>query len=235
MGRTFLGILCAVVLHAAFLLFGGLLLPEAAASHANAQDVELLADVVDETKKEEPPPEDPPEVETKPEDAPDAEEVIRNLEQQPAVDATPALDAASLSAIGDALLGQGGGAGDFASAMSFASGGRIGGTGKGGALDATMDQAFSLADLDQKPRAAYQSEPIFPKEMRGKKVEGVVSVIFVVDAGGRVADPRVEKSTHPAFDKPAVDAVRQWKFEPGVKGGKRVPCKMRVSIRFPNS
>ncbi|HZN38657.1 MAG TPA: TonB family protein [Planctomycetota bacterium] len=234
MSRTFLGILCAVVLHAAFLLFGGLLLPEAAASHANAQEVELLDEVADDTKKEEPPPEDPPEVETKPEDVPDAAEVIRNLEQ-PAADATPALDAASLSAIGDALLGQGGGAGDFASALSFASGGRIGGTGKGGALDATMDQAFSLADLDQKPRAAYQAEPIFPKEMRGKKVEGVVSVIFVVDATGKVADPRAEKSTHPAFDKPAIDAVKQWRFEPGVKGGKRVPCKMRVSIRFPNS
>src|SRR5688572_12483205 len=108
MGRTFLGILCAVVLHAAFLLFGGLLLPDAAASHANAQDIELLADVVDDTKQEEPPPEDPPEVETKPEDVPDADEVIRNLEQ-PAADATPALDAASLSAIGEALLGQGGG------------------------------------------------------------------------------------------------------------------------------
>jgi len=233
MSRTFLGILCAVVLHAAFLLFGGLLLPEAAASHANAQDVELLTDVAAETKQEEPPPEQPPEVETKPEEVPDAQEVIRNFEQQPA-DAAPALDAASLSAIGEALLGQGGG-GDFGSALSFASGGRIGGTGKGGALDAAMDQAFSLADLDQKPRAAYQAEPIFPKEMRGKKVEGVVSVIFVVDATGKVTDPRAEKSTHPAFDKPAVDAVRQWKFEPGVKGGKRVPCKMRVSIRFPNS
>lgn len=233
MSRTFLGILCAVVLHAAFLLFGGLLLPEAAASHANPQDVELLGDVADEKKQEEPPPEKPPEVETKPEEVPDSAEVIRNLEQQPA-DAAPALDAASLSAIGEALMGQGGG-GDFASAMSFASGGRIGGTGKGGALDATMDQAFSLAELDQKPRAAYQAEPVFPKEMRGKKVDGVVSVIFVVDATGKVTDPRAEKSTHPAFDKPAIDAVRQWKFEPGVKGGKRVPCKMRVSIRFPNS
>ncbi|HEX6810517.1 MAG TPA: energy transducer TonB [Planctomycetota bacterium] len=228
MGRTFLGILCAVVLHAAFLLFGGLLLPEATASHGELQEVELVAH--DEVKKEEPPP-SVPEVEARAEQAPDAEELISNLEQQPA-DAAPALDAASLSAIGDALLGQGGG-GDFAAAMSFASGGRIGGTGRGGALDETMVQAFSLTDLDQKPRAVFQAEPLFPKEMRGKKVEGVVAVIFVVDPAGKVAEPRVQQSSHPAFDKPAVDAVRQWKFEPGVKAGKRVPCKMRVSIRFP--
>ena len=35
-----------------------------------------------------------------------------------------------------------------------------------------------------------------------------------------------------AFERPALDAVRQWKFEPGLKGGQRVGCKMRVPIRF---
>ena len=34
------------------------------------------------------------------------------------------------------------------------------------------------------------------------------------------------------LEKPAVDAVKQWKFEPGVKGGERVACRMRVGIRF---
>jgi protein TonB len=68
--------------------------------------------------------------------------------------------------------------------------------------------------------------------MRGRKVEGVVSILFVVDSSGRVSGPRVEKSTHAAFEKPALDAVRQWRFEPAVKGGQRVACKMRVPIRF---
>ncbi len=222
------GILCAVVLHVAFLLFGGLLIPEANASHGNLQEVELLDPTAE---KKEPPPPDVPVVETRPEDAPDAEALIRNLEQ-PSPDAAPALDAVSLSAISDALMGQGGG-GDFANAFSFASGGRIGGTGKGGEVDEAMDKAFSLAEIDQKPRATFQAEPLFPKEMRGMRVEGNVAVIFIVDAAGKVVDPRVEKSAHAAFDQSAVVAVRQWKFEPAIKAGKRVACKMRVSIRFP--
>ena len=53
-----------------------------------------------------------------------------------------------------------------------------------------------------------------------------------MDASGKVADPRVEKSNNAAFEKPALDAVRKWKFEPAVKGGQRVSCKMRVPIRF---
>jgi protein TonB len=71
--------------------------------------------------------------------------------------------------------------------------------------------------------------------MRGKSLEGVVTVIFVVDSSGKVAGPRVEKSSHAEFDRPALDAVKQWKFEPAVKGGQRVACKMRVPIRFPPS
>jgi len=227
-GRV-VGVVAAVVLHAAFLLFGGLLLPEAAASAHHLQEVELLAP--DEPKKEEPPPETPPDAATPKESPPDAADVIRNLEP-PAADSAPALDAASLASIGEALLGQGGG-GDFGGALSFASGGRIGGTGKGGELADTMDKAFSLADIDQRPVPTFQAEPTYPVEMRHKKVEGVVSMLFVVDATGKVTDPRVEKSSHPAFEKPAIDALRQWKFEPAVKSGKRVACKTRLQIRFP--
>jgi protein TonB len=69
--------------------------------------------------------------------------------------------------------------------------------------------------------------------MRGKNLEGAVTIIFVLDASGKVTNPRVEKSTHRAFEKPALDAVKQWKFEPGIQGGRRVPCNMRVPIRFP--
>jgi soluble P-type ATPase len=36
--------------------------------------------------------------------------------------------------------------------------------------------------MDQKPRAVFQSAPTYPAAMRGKKVEGVVTVVFVVDA-----------------------------------------------------
>ncbi len=71
--------------------------------------------------------------------------------------------------------------------------------------------------------------------MRGKKVDGVVTLIFVVDASGKVVDPRVESSSNSAFDNPALSAVKKWKFEPGLRAGKRVATKMRVPIRFPAS
>ena len=225
-----LGIVGAVLLHLGFLLFGGLLFPAATANAGTTQQVELLSDE-DVAKEEEPVPETPPEVETPPEQPPDTEEVLKSLAPQD--DSAPALDASSLAALSEALLGQGTGGGDFGTSVSFASGGRIGGTGTGGALGDQVDRAFTLAEIDQSPRATYQAQPDYPKELRGRKLEGVVSVIFVVDASGRVQDPRAEKSSHAAFEKPAVEAVKRWKFEPAIKSGKRVACKMRCPVRFP--
>jgi protein TonB len=77
-----------------------------------------------------------------------------------------------------------------------------------------------------------QVAPTYPAELRKVKAEGVVSLIFIVDETGRVVNPKVEKATRPEFEKPALDAVRQWRFEPAMKGGKRVSCRMRVPMRF---
>lgn len=228
--KLLLGILCAFLLHAGVVLFGGIF-DHDDPNLRKLQQVELLA-TDDTAEKPKPPEEKPPEqeLEATTEKAPDAAEILRDLEQ-PVINSAPALDALSLGALEQALNG-GGAGGDFGDALSLASGGRIGGAGKAGALDETMETAFGLSEIDQKPRAVYQAAPLYPSEMRGKKTEGCVTLLFVVDASGKVTNPRVEKSTHPAFEKPALEAVKQWKFEPAVKGGQRVGCKMRLPMRF---
>jgi protein TonB len=94
------------------------------------------------------------------------------------------------------------------------------------------EMVFSLADLDQQPRAVFQTPPNYPADLRKRKVEGTVYVVFIVDQNGRVVNPRVEKTTHPAFERPALEAIKNWKFEPGVKAGQKVHFKMRVPITF---
>ncbi|MEI7836450.1 MAG: energy transducer TonB [Planctomycetota bacterium] len=228
----FVGIVCAVVLHAGFILFGGLLLPEEKKNHGSTQEVELVGDATapEKQKKEEPKESKTTteKVENSDEPPPDAESVSRSLDLSDAAK-PPALELVGLGAIGAALNGQGGG--EFGDSLAFVSGGQIGGKGRG-VLGETKETAFDMSDIDQKPRVVFQASPVYPAEMRGRKVEGVVSVLFVVDETGKVARQRVDKSNNEAFEKPALDAVKQWKFEPAVKGGKRVACKMRVSLRF---
>lgn len=237
MGRIFT-IVLAVLLHLAFILFGGWFLHKDEPAKKKTTVVELTGDDAPSKAKEKEkekekvePTEKKDEVEATEEKAPDAADVIEKLEPSAAA-AAPALDASSLAALSDALNGTGAAGGDFTESVSFASGGRIGGTGKAGVAESKLDDAFSLTEIDQKPRASYQAAPNYPGEMRGKKVAGVVTVLFIVDASGKVQSPKVERATHPAFEKPALEAVRQWKFEPAVKGGKRVACSMRVPIKF---
>ncbi|MDZ4754709.1 MAG: energy transducer TonB [Phycisphaerae bacterium] len=235
MARILIGVISALMLHTGFVLFGGYFFPGARHDGQTVQEVDLLGDeplapLPEEEPKE---PEDEEEIEdVAREEPPDAAELLKNLDVAPQIDA-PELEAASLSALAAALDGQGGTGGDFAETLSFASGGRIGGMGgKDDGLREKLEGAFSLSEIDQKPRAIFQATATYPAALRSKKLEGVVTVIFVVDAVGKVQDPRVEKASLPAFEKPALDAVKKWKFEPAVKAGERVSCKMRVGIRF---
>jgi protein TonB len=68
-----------------------------------------------------------------------------------------------------------------------------------------------------------------------KRVPATVHVLFVVAPDGRVESPLVQKSTDAMFERSALAAVKQWRFEPGKKNGEAVRFRMRVPITFPES
>ena len=206
---------------------GGMLFPVSTFEKKKKVEAEQELDISNLKKPDTEPPKEDVEQEKEP---PPPAPIMENVNiAAPAMDDAPALSPMSLSDL-ESALAPGGGGGMFGGGGGFQSG-RIGGKG-GGGLGADMDQAFSMADLDQKPRAVYQPAPVYPAALRSRKIDGVVTVIFVVDANGRVANAKVEKSSDPAFDKPALDAVRKWKFEPAMKEGRKVSAKMRAPIRF---
>jgi protein TonB len=236
--KVILVIFAALVVHVLVGLFGGYLFSHEE-QQASKRDVEIVTESV-EKENEEKPEEQQPQDEIKEQDEapPDPESVASSVEAPSSSDDAPALDAASLSAIEAALNGDASAAGgDFGGAQaSLQGGGRIGGTGKpgsgGGGGDDEFSGAFSMSEIDQRPRAVYQVAAPYPAGMRSQKAEGTVTLIFIVDEAGRVVNPRIERSSHPEFEAPALEALRQWKFEPAVKAGKRVSCRMRVPMRF---
>lgn len=50
---------------------------------------------------------------------------------------------------------------------------------------------------------------------------------------GRVTDAVVQTSSDPIFERPALAAVRKWKFEPGRRDGRPARFRMRVPVTFP--
>ena len=231
----------ALVFHVGVLAFGGLVLFHPQARATVREDVDLVGN--EQAKKEDK--KDEKKEEAKPEEKAAEEQEALQQEQPVAPDlrdlqqleapSAPALAAMNLSDLEAALGGgEGSGGGDFGGAggASLASGGRIGGTGIGGGQGGSLDDILSAAELDSRPRPIFQATPHYPVELRKQKVEGTVNVVFFVDKDGRVLNPQVETSSHPAFERPALEAVRQWRFDPGTRKGEKVSFKMRVPISF---
>ncbi len=164
-----------------------------------------------------PPPPPPPLVE---EEEPEQEEEI---EPPSLADEAPPLELGQLELALNPGMG-GAGFGEFAVNVSS----KLSAEGAGSAID----EVFSMADLDQKPRVLFRQPPRYPQELREQGREGTVTVTFRVDTSGRVIDASVERATDAAFEKAALEAVRRWKFEPGKRKGKKVPFKLRIPISF---
>lgn len=165
------------------------------------------------------PPPPPPEIEEEPPEEPEPEEPPQ-LEEQAEPLELEQLELA-LNPLAGGELG-----GDFAVRLLDRIGETEGEDGSGGALD----RIFSMAELDRRPRVIFQAVPGYPPELRGR--QATVYVVFMVDREGRVTALKVERSTDPAFERPALEAVRQWRFEPGTRKGEKVQFKMRVPITF---
>ncbi len=91
---------------------------------------------------------------------------------------------------------------------------------------------FNVNDLDQKPVARIQGQPVYPYEMQRAGISGEVLVEFIINYNGDVVDARVVKSSHREFEVPAVQAVYKWKFKPGRKGGRAVNTRASQPLEF---
>ncbi|MGA8503064.1 MAG: energy transducer TonB [Candidatus Sulfotelmatobacter sp.] len=82
------------------------------------------------------------------------------------------------------------------------------------------------------PRAIYDPEPEFSEEARKAKYQGVCTLMIVVDTDGRPTNLRVVNSLGMGLDEKALETVKTWRFEPGMKDGHPVKVEMAVEVDF---
>lgn len=97
---------------------------------------------------------------------------------------------------------------------------------------ALTGEVFDISRLDEKPKAVSQTRPMYPSELRQAGVTGSVVVDFVVMADGTVRNAFALRSTEPRLEAAAVEAVSQWTFDPGRKGGNAVQTRLQIPIVF---
>jgi protein TonB len=83
------------------------------------------------------------------------------------------------------------------------------------------------------PKLVKMVQPDFPKDARERSVEGWVDVTLAVTAAGDVASARVNSSENGRFfERAALTAVKQWRYEPRQLADPAVTQPVRVRVSF---
>jgi protein TonB len=106
--------------------------------------------------------------------------------------------------------------------------GVVGGTGP------VTGQTYLEAQLDDPPVAIVNGTVRYPPALQSAGIQGSVTVQFVVDTSGHPEEGsfRVLKSTHPAFEAPAREAVLKTVFRPGKLHGQPVRVLVQTAVNF---
>lgn len=107
------------------------------------------------------------------------------------------------------------------------------GTGAGGGSSPGNDAGQGGVAVDRMPEAVKRVKPTYPEEARRQGITGRVLLRVHIDAVGSVREVLVQ-SAEPAgfFEVQAVEALRKWRFKPGVRLGEPVPAWLLIPIRF---
>ncbi len=171
--------------------------------------------------------------------------VVRNehpkLAVEPTVVVPPQIKLASnMPVIGDPMshlpsgppsngTGSGGGIGS-------GSGGGVGvgagpgvGDGRGGGVGGGV---FRVGGGVSAPKATFSPDPEYSEEARKAKYQGTCVLWLIVGPDGHPRDIRVSRTLGLGLDEKAIEAVKNWKFEPAMKDGKPVAVQINVEVDF---
>jgi protein TonB len=101
-------------------------------------------------------------------------------------------------------------------------------------LHASQGAVIDVGPGISPPKPIFAPDPDYPLSVRkGKhKIQGTCVLGLTVDERGRARDVHVTRSLDKRLDQNAIDAVKQWKFNPAMRNGKPVAVFTSVEVDF---
>jgi protein TonB len=109
--------------------------------------------------------------------------------------------------------------------------GEPGGVGPGGP-GGTGDEPIIVCGTIVPPRLVYRLRPEYPELARKARLPGRVVLQAVIAKDGTVVEVSVLRSDSSLFEDAAVQAVKQWRYEPALSGGQPVAVYFTVVVEF---
>lgn len=92
-------------------------------------------------------------------------------------------------------------------------------------------QLIEETDLEAMSALARLVIPVYPKEATEVHLQGMAVISVTIGKNGDVVDVK-QVSAHPLIARAAVDAVRQWHFEPYKFNGEPIDVSAKVAVLF---
>jgi TonB family protein len=93
-------------------------------------------------------------------------------------------------------------------------------------------KTYTTEDGVKEPKILTKVPPAYPQEMRDKGIQGVVVIEAVIDEEGKPWSLTVVKSDNEGFNASALEAVKQWRWEPPTLNGKPVSLRWTLTLNF---
>ena len=125
--------------------------------------------------------------------------------------------------------GSGGGIGSGAGGGVGSGTGPGVGPGRGGGIGGGL---FRVGGGVSAPRALDTPDPEYSEEARKAKYQGTCVLWLIVGSDGKPRDVKVARALGMGLDEKAIEAVRNWRFQPAMKDGHPVPVMINVEVNF---
>jgi TonB family protein len=106
------------------------------------------------------------------------------------------------------------------------------GTASGGRSSSSAGPIYDLSAVSVPPVLLYKVDPEYTEQARLSRYNGIVLLRLVIDEQGTPRDIHVLRSLGLGLDERAVEAVRQWRFRPGLKDGRAVAVNANIELNF---
>jgi len=84
----------------------------------------------------------------------------------------------------------------------------------------------------KRPKLIRRVNPIYPEQLIKEGIQGIVILEVTTNKEGFPIVLKVKKSDSSLLNQPALDAVKQWRYEPYIKDGEARPVIFTVTVTF---
>ena len=102
----------------------------------------------------------------------------------------------------------------------------------GGSDGVREDQVRKVGGAVSAPQVVHHVFPEYSEEARREKFVGQVVVGLIVDTDGLPQNVHVVRGVGHGLDEKAIEAIRQYRFQPAMENGKPVPVRVNVEVNF---